>query len=83
MTSKEIAAIDKKIEDLKPKIFKAKETYDALMDQMAALIEQRYPERKEEAIKNRLYEAYKRSGKTVEFIIDFIENANDEDDYWA
>ncbi len=40
-----------------------------------------YPERKEEAIKDRLYEAYKRSNKTVDFIIDFIENALDEDDF--
>ena len=33
---------------------------------MSELIEQRYPERKEEAIKNRLYEAYSRSGKTID-----------------
>lgn len=38
---------------------------------------------REEAIKERLYEAYKRSGKTVDFIIDFIDNADDEDDFWA
>lgn len=44
---------------------------------------QRFPERKEEAIKGRLYDAYRRSGKSVDFIIDFIENADDEDDYWA
>ncbi len=49
---------------------------------MAELLEQRYPERREEAIKNRLYEAYQRSGKSIDFIIDFIENA-DEDDYWT
>ena len=42
-----------------------------------------YPERREEAIKNRLYDAYRRSGKSVDFIIDFIENADDEDDYWV
>ena len=29
-----------------------------------------------------LYEAYKRSNKTVDFIIDIIENAPDEDDFW-
>ena len=48
---------------------------------MSELLEQRYPERREEAIKERLYEAYKRSGKTVDFIIDFIDNADDEDDF--
>ena len=50
---------------------------------MSELLEQRYPERREEAIKERLYEAYKRSGKTVDFIVDFIDNADDEDDFWA
>ena len=83
MTPKEAAALDKKIEALKPKIAKAKETYDSLLDQMSELLDRRYPERKEEAIKKRLYEAYQRSGKTVDFIIDFIENADDEDDFWA
>ena len=83
VTAKEMAALDKKIEALKPKLFKAIEAYDSLVNQMSELIEQRYPERREEAIKNRLYEAYQRSGKTVDFIIDFIDNADDEDDYWT
>ena len=66
MTAKEIAALDKKIEALKPKLIKAKESYDDLADQMSALLDQRYPERKEEAIKNRLYEAYSKNGKSVD-----------------
>ena len=82
MTEKEIAALDKKIKALEPKLFKAKDAYDALLEQMSSLLGQRYPERKEEAVKNRLYEAYKNSGKTIDFIIDFIENADDEDEYW-
>ena len=73
----------KKIEALMPKISKAKKEYDDLIGRMSELIEQRYPERKEETIKNRLYEAYNRSGKTIDFIIDFIEHAPDDDDYWA
>ena len=83
MTEKEKAALDKKIEALKPKISKAKEEYDSLIEQLSGLLEQRYPERREGAIKNRLYEAYRNSGKSVDFIIDFIENADDEDDFWA
>ncbi len=83
MTQEEKYNLDKKIEELKPKIAKAKEAYDLLLDQMSALLDQRFPERKEEAIKGRLYDAYRRSGKSVDFIIDFIENADDEDDYWA
>lgn len=83
VTEKEAAALDRKIEALKSKISKAKETYEDLIDQMSRLLDQRYPERKEDAIKDRLYEAYRSSGKSVEFILDFIENADDEDDYWA
>lgn len=83
MTDKEMEALDKKIEALKPKVFKARDKYDDLLNQMSALFELRYPERKEEAEKERLYQAYKKSGKTMDFIIDFIENADDEDDFWA
>lgn len=82
LTHKEIETLDKKIEALEPKISKAKKEYDGLVNQLSELLSQRYPERKEEAIKNRLYEAYKRSNKTVDFIIDFIEHAPDEDDFW-
>ena len=82
LTDKEIAALDKKIELLTPKVHKAKETYDDLIEQLAALIEARYPERQEEKIKERLYKAYTHSNKDIDFIIDFIENAPDEDDYW-
>ena len=83
VTSKEIAALDKKIEALKLKLYKAKEVYDSLADQMSSLLEQRYPERKEKAIKDRLYEAYRNSGKIVDFIIDFNKNVDDEDDFWS
>ena len=83
MTDKEKASLDKKINALQQKLFKAKDAYDSVSEQLSALLYQRYPERREEAIKERLYEAYKRSGKTLDFIIDFIENADDEDDYWS
>ncbi len=76
MTSKEIAALDKKIEKLKPKLHKAGEEYDSLCEQMPALLEQRYPGRKEEAVKQRLYDAYKKSGKTLDLIIDFKDIAD-------
>ena len=53
-----------------------------LVGQYAALLEQRYPERQEDAIKDRLYQVYKNSNKDIDFMVDFIENAPDEDDYW-
>ena len=83
MTQEQKEELDKKIETLKPKRLKAKATYDSLLDEMSELLDQRYPERREEAIKERLYDAYQRSGKSIDFIIDFIENADDEDDYWV
>ena len=83
MTKREMEALDRKIEKLGSRVSEAKREYDTLLEQMSELLEQRYPERREEAIKERLYEAYKRSGKTVDFIIDFIDNADDEDDFWA
>ena len=83
LTEKELSALDKKIQTIEAKVSKAKAEYDALVDQLSDLIEQRYPERREEAIKERLYQAYRGSNKTVDFIVDFIENADDEDDYWA
>lgn len=83
MTKEESDELDRRIEELKPEIFRAKKEYDSLIERMSMLVEQRYPERRDDAIKERLFEAYRRSGKSVEFIIDFIENADDEDDYWA
>lgn len=82
MTEKEAAALDKKIEALKPKIRKAHRAYEDLLEQMNDLLIQRYPERQEEQIKDRLYQAYRQSNKDIDFIIDFIENAPDEDDFW-
>lgn len=82
MTSKEIAELDKRIDTLQDKILKTKHEYEAMIDELGKLIDQRNPEKREETIKDRLYKAYTRSNKDIDFIIDFIENAPDEDDYW-
>ncbi len=63
LTEKEIAALDEKIELLTPKVHEAKKTYDDLIEQLAALIEARYPERQEDAVKERLWNAYSHSNK--------------------
>ena len=76
MTKEESDELDRRIEELKPELSRAKKEYDSLVERMSMLIEQRYPERRDDAIKERLFEAYRRSGKSVEFIIDFIENAD-------
>ncbi len=82
MTKEEIVALDKEIAILEEKVAQAHSTYDGLADQLHALLLKRYPERQEDAIKNRLYDAYRKSGKSLDFIIDFIEHADNEDDYW-
>ena len=82
MTKEEIAALEKEIAVLEKKVAQAHSTYDDLAGQLHTLLLKRYPERQEDAIKNRLYEAYRKSGKTLDFIIDFIEHADNEDDYW-
>ena len=82
MTKEEMAALDKEIAALEEKVAQAHSTYDVLVDQLHALLMKRYPERQEKAIKNRLYEAYRKSGKSLDFIIDFMEHADNEDDYW-
>lgn len=51
MTQEQKEELDKKIEALKPKILKAKDVYDSLLDEMSELLDQRYPERREEAIR--------------------------------
>lgn len=82
MTVKEAAALDKRIERLQDKIIKVKHEYEDMLEQLNDLMEQRNPEKKEEAVKERLWKAYSHSGKSLDFIIDFIENAPDDDDYW-
>ena len=82
LSQSEITALDEKIAALEPKVHEAKRTYDDLIEELAKLIEARYLERQEDAIKERLYKAYTHSNKDIDFIIDFIENAPDDDDYW-
>ena len=82
MTDKEAAALNKKISVLQDKIIKVKHEYEDMLEQLNDLMEQRNPEKKEEAVKERLWQAYSHSTKSLDFIIDFIENSPDEDDYW-
>ena len=65
MTKEESDELDRRIEELKPELSRAKKEYDSLVERMSMLIEQRYPERRDDAIKERLFEAYRRSGKSA------------------
>lgn len=78
LSEKEIAALDRKMEQLKPKMAKAKQQYDELVSQYRELLELRYPERKEERVKDALYKAYCESNRPLEEILAFMENDSDE-----
>lgn len=70
---KRIEALDKEIESLQDKVFKAKSEYDALVEQLLELVEQRYPERKEEHLKETLYNAYRKSDWSLEEVLSFLD----------
>lgn len=81
LSEKEKAVLDKQIEKLQDEVYVAKKEYDTLVDQLNKLLIERYPERKEEYIKGALYEAYRRSNKSLELIISCILNEDyDEGD---
>ena len=78
LSEKEKAALDRKMEQLQPTLVKAKNTYDSLTAQYRELLELRYPEKKEERVKEALYRAYSRSNRSLEEILAFMESDRDE-----
>lgn len=68
MTDKEAAAPDKKISVLQEKIIKVKHKYEDMLERLNDLMEQCNPEKKEEAVKERLWKAYQHSTKSLDFI---------------
>jgi len=69
--------LDKQIEMLQEKVIRKHHEYNDLTEQLSLLLEERYPERKRDKIKDRLYEAYQQSGRSLEDIIELIENADE------
>lgn len=84
LSEKEKAALDKRIEKMQDKVYEAKKKYDALADQLNELLIKRYPERQTEYIKDALYEAYRKSDKSLDLVISYMLNnsKDDEDAYW-
>ena len=68
--------LDKKIEELQDKVFKKRDEYNALVEELAVLIDERHPERRTERIKESLYEAYRKSGRPLDEIIELIQDAD-------
>lgn len=71
---KKIAALDKKIERLQEKVIQKHKEYDALTSELKKLLDERYPERNAERVKEALYQAYQKSEKTVDECIELILN---------
>lgn len=80
LSEKEKMGLERKMELLKPKMAKAKQQYDALTSQYRELLELRYPERKEERVKDTLYRAFCESDKTLEEILAYM--AGEDGEYY-
>ena len=71
---KRIETLDKKIEKLQEKIAQKHKEYDALTAELQKLLDERYPERNAERVKDALYDAYQKSDKSLEDVIKLIRN---------
>ena len=72
--------LDRQMKSLELEIIDAKHKYEELVSQYQDLLERRYPEKREERIKETLFQAYKNSDKTLDQILAII--AGDDDEYW-
>ena len=78
---KRIESLDKRIGELEEKISAKRKEYDALTDELQQLLEERYPEMKEDRIRTRLYEAYQKSDRSLDEIMAFMEGRDDDIDW--
>ncbi len=74
MDEKKIAVLDKKIERLQEKVVQKHKEYDALTSELKELLDERYPERNAERVKDALYKAYQKSEKSLDECIELILN---------
>ncbi len=79
LSEKEKKALDRKMELLQPKISKAKKQYDDLVNQYAELLDRRHPERREEQLKETLYQTYLRSDKSLEEVLAYMMGEIEDD----
>ena len=71
---KKMAELDKKIERIQEKVIKKQAEYDARTEELQRLLEERYPERNIQRVKDALYKAYIDSEKSLEECIELILN---------
>lgn len=80
LSQKEKDSLDKQLARLEPKMVDAKHKYDELVSKYAELLEKRHPEKREERIKEELFQAYQNSNRSLDQILSFM--ASDEWDEW-
>jgi len=56
------------------KIVQKHKEYNALTEELQKLLDERYPERNAERVKEALYDAYQKSDKSLEDVIELIRN---------
>ena len=81
LPEKEKIALDRKLEALEPKLHKAKQQYDALVDEYKELWDKRYPEKQQEYVKETLYKAYLHSQRSLEDVLIYMAMPDVEDRY--
>ena len=72
LSKKEKNSLDKQLARLEPKMLDAKHKYDELVSKYAELYEIRHPEKREERIREELYQAYQNSHRSLEQILSFM-----------
>ena len=80
LSQKEKDSLDKQMSRLEPKIVDAKHKYEDLVSQYHELYEKRHPEKRDERIKEELFNAYQNSNRSLDQILSFM--ASDEWDEW-
>ena len=68
--------LDKKIEKMQAIVFEKHKEYNDLVEQLEVLLDERYPERKTDRIKDALYDAYIQSDRSLDEILDLIQDVN-------
>ena len=79
LTLEEIEDLDRQMKELEPKLHEAGRIYDEICEQYKKLLYKRYPERQEECMKQILYDAYKKSPRTIEQILAYMAGTDPED----
>lgn len=81
LPEKEKRALDRKLEVLKSKLYKAKQQYDALAYEYKELWDKRHPEKQQEYVKETLYQAYLHSQRSLEDVLIYMAMPDAEDQY--